>query len=173
MSEMMEPMTHLLDALARVAALGRPLNLRLRLEGAAVAVRVRPAGADAGALAPLLGAPPAGAMSGRPPEWASGPLPKHLHEFRKVYWPGRGVFVLGPKQAAVVRLLWKAYEAGVFEVGQEKLLRAADSDSGRLARLFERSPAYGDEALIIKGELGGNYRLPPLPQAATAEGGAA
>jgi hypothetical protein len=91
--------------------------------------------------------------------WASGPEPKHLSDFQKVYWPGLGEFRLTAKQAASARLLWDAMEEGTHEVGQAELLRAADSDCTRLRDLFSRSPAWG--TLIVQGATPGSYRLPP------------
>src|SRR5690242_15375813 len=51
-------------------------------------------------------------------DWASGPAPKHLSDFRAVYWPGAGKFVFSEKQALVVKQLWEAYEIGSWEMDQ-------------------------------------------------------
>lgn len=92
-------------------------------------------------------------------EWASGPEPRHLSDFRAVYWPGLGRFAFTGKQAAAVRLLWEAMDDGSWEVGQNALLTAVGSDCLRLRDLFRRSPAWG--AVIIQGTAPGMYRLPP------------
>jgi hypothetical protein len=92
-------------------------------------------------------------------EWASGDEPRHLSDFRAVYWPGLGRFNLSEKRALVVKQLWEAMEDGTWEVQQDVLLRRADSDGTRLVDLFKGDPAWG--VLVVKGEVAGSYRLPP------------
>lgn len=95
----------------------------------------------------------------RPPQaWASGSVPKHSQDFRLVYWPGLGEFKFSEKQAAVVELLWDAYFSGDNpDVPQANLLRAADSDSGRILDLFRRNSSWN--TLIIPGKISGSFRL--------------
>lgn len=99
---------------------------------------------------------------GSTPRWDSGSAPKHLSDFRKVYWPDVGTFILTESQARVVAALWRAWQSGVPEVGQEKLLRAASSDGTRLSDLFKRSTAWG--TLVRQGDVPGTYRLPVLEE---------
>jgi hypothetical protein len=97
--------------------------------------------------------------------WAAGPEPKHLADFRQVYWPELGTFTFLPKQARVVELLWEAREDGAPHVPQADLLAGADSDSSRLLDLFRSNakshPAWG--RLIVPGDLPATFRLAPLP----------
>jgi hypothetical protein len=93
-------------------------------------------------------------------EWASGDTPRHLSDFRAVYWPGLGRFNLSEKRAHVVKQLWEAMEDGTWEVQQDVLLRRADSDGTRLVDLFKGDPSWG--VLVVKGQVPGSYRLPPL-----------
>jgi hypothetical protein len=98
-------------------------------------------------------------------DWASGPEPKRLSDFQRVYWPGVGAFTFTPKQRAVVGLLWEAWQDDADEVAQGDLLAAADSDSPRLYDLFKHHPdrPLGAGRLIVPGATPGTYRLAPLP----------
>lgn len=75
---------------------------------------------------------------------------------RSVRWGDR-VFSFGPVQARAVRLLVDAWDAGTFDVPDEALLRAAGSDQGRLARLFEDRDAWG--VMVVPGASRGTHRI--------------
>lgn len=94
-------------------------------------------------------------------EWASGEEPKHLSDFRTVYWPGLGQFTFSTTQAGVIKQLWEAMVDGTWEVSQRTLLSRAGSQSDRLVDLFKGHPAW--RALILPGAVAGNYRFPPMP----------
>lgn len=101
--------------------------------------------------------------------WASGPDPKHLSDFQRVYYPGLSPadFSFSPKQAKVVAVLWEArFELDNPDVDQAALLREADSDCGRLLDLFRRAgrthPAWG--TLIVPGARPASFRLAELPR---------
>lgn len=81
---------------------------------------------------------------------------RHSPDFRSVTWGGRD-YHLTRKQAVIVSVLWEGWEAGTPDVGQEVLLRTADSECTRLVDLFRRSSAWGE--LIVAGETAGTYRL--------------
>lgn len=95
-------------------------------------------------------------------EWGSGPEPKHLADFAKVYWPGVGTYTLRPMQREVVRVLWEAWQDGTHDVSQAVLLRASGSQCSKLVDVFRDSNAWN--TLVVRAESGrGYYRLPPLP----------
>lgn len=79
----------------------------------------------------------------------------HSPDYRTVSWHGRH-FVLTPKQAAVVKVLWDAWESGTPQVGQHYLLEACESPGGRLRDVFRDSPAWGT---LVVSEGGGMYKL--------------
>lgn len=95
-----------------------------------------------------------------PPPCSAGPkqLPpaRHSPDFRSVHWHGDD-YAFSPTQAAVVRVLWEAWEGGVPDVGQVTLLEAAGSDSERLRSVFTGHPAWA--VLIVAGTSKGSYRL--------------
>jgi hypothetical protein len=80
----------------------------------------------------------------------------HSFDYRSVSWDGR-TYRLTAMQAAVVRMLWEAWEAGAPDVGQATLMEAADSCGDRLRDVFRRSAAWGE--LVIAGETKGTCRL--------------
>jgi hypothetical protein len=84
--------------------------------------------------------------------------PAHSPDFRSVNWFGT-IYSFTANQAAVVRVLWEAWEAGTPEVGDETLLRAVDEEAppDRLANLFRGHPAWG--AMIVTGGSKGSRRL--------------
>ena len=96
-----------------------------------------------------------------PPEWASGPVPKHLSDYQRVYWPGVGIVTFTPPQAKAVRLLWEAMEEGTHEVGQTALLAAAGSAAVKVSDLFKSCEKW--RRLIVRGD-GPRYRLAELPR---------
>ena len=79
--------------------------------------------------------------------------------FASVRWDGRH-FTFSANQAAVVRLLWEAWQAGTPDVHQSKLLEDTDSESKRLADLFKDHPAWGS---LIVTTAKGVYRLNENP----------
>lgn len=60
-------------------------------------------------------------------------------------------------QAAVIEVLWEAWENGTPEVGNAKLIEAADSESKRLRGVFKNHPAWG--SMIVAGKTKGSHRL--------------
>lgn len=97
----------------------------------------------------------------RPVPWASGPGPKHLSDFQKVWWPPLGEFAFSPKQSLVMKALWKAWQEGLPSVAQSELLRAAESECPRLLDLFRNHPAWN--RLIVQAGPG-LYKLAPAPE---------
>lgn len=82
--------------------------------------------------------------------------PAHAPDFRSAVWAGR-YHVFTPNQAAIVRILWEAWEASSPEVSQEYLTVEAGVRSTRLASLFRDHSAWG--TMIVPGEGKGTYRL--------------
>jgi hypothetical protein len=80
----------------------------------------------------------------------------HSLDYRSVWWFGRSLHFT-KTQAAVVALLWQAWEAGTPDVGGETLLEAVGSDSKRLAEVFKGHPAWG--SMIVQGGTQGAYCL--------------
>lgn len=85
--------------------------------------------------------------------------PTHSPDFRSVNWFGTP-YAFTPKQAAVVGVLWQAWEANSPDVGQQTILEAVDSDQGRLDHVFRAQgqphPAWGK---MIVASSRGVYRL--------------
>lgn len=80
---------------------------------------------------------------------------RHGIDFAGVVWYGTH-YSFTATQAAIVKLLWEAWETGVYDVRQEALLVEAGSDSSKLADLFRDHPAWGK---IIVSKTKGCYRL--------------
>jgi hypothetical protein len=80
----------------------------------------------------------------------------HSPDFRSVLWDGE-TYDFSPKQAAVVKQLWEAWENGTPVVSQAALLEGAESDATRLLDLFRRHPAWG--VMIVEGERKGTVQL--------------
>jgi hypothetical protein len=79
----------------------------------------------------------------------------HSPDFREVLWYGT-TYRFSPVQAAVVQVLWKAWETGTPEVGSGSLLKAAGSETGHPRDLFRRHDAWG----VMLGPTGtGTFRL--------------
>jgi hypothetical protein len=86
------------------------------------------------------------------------PVPRdtsHSADFRSVRWHGAD-YDLSPTQAAIMRQLWEAMEAGEPDVSGETLLEGAESESSRLPPLFQGHPAWGR---LIVSRRRGMYRL--------------
>lgn len=95
------------------------------------------------------------------PRLAQRPDCRHSQDFRSVVWQGAS-YSLTALQAAVVAILWRGWEKGTPDVGQETLLQAVGSEDRRLDSLFKRSPAFGK--MIVQGDTKGTFRLSdPVP----------
>jgi hypothetical protein len=81
---------------------------------------------------------------------------RHAPDFASVVWHGKH-YSFTAAQAAVVRILWRAWRHGTPEVRQETLSEAINSDRSRMANVFRDHPAWG--ALIIPGAARGTFRL--------------
>ncbi len=82
---------------------------------------------------------------------------RHGPDFRSVNWFGT-VYTFTPTQAAIVQVLWQAWEGGTPDVGGEHLLERSGSDHDRVDALFRSHPAWG--AMIVS-QVKGSYRLTP------------
>lgn len=81
---------------------------------------------------------------------------RHSPDFRSVSWFGtRHSFT--PTQAAIVKVLWNAWENDTPDVGHETLLEEAGSESKRLVDVFKGHETY--KQLIGQGETKGSYQL--------------
>ncbi len=93
----------------------------------------------------------------------TGLAARHGPDFRSVRWFGQS-YQFSPAQAAIVRLLWTAWENDTPEVGQETLLAAAGSEGHRVKDLFKADggmhPAW--TKMIIPGPKG-TFRLSGSP----------
>ena len=86
----------------------------------------------------------------------SRPAVSHSPDYRSARWHGTD-YTFTVKQAAVVRVLWEAWEDGAPEVGCATLLQVAESDAERLRDVFQGHPGWG--SCIVPGERRGTYRL--------------
>lgn len=85
----------------------------------------------------------------------AGPC-RHSPDFRSVYWYGE-VFTFTGLQAAVVSILWEAWENDTPDVGGEYLLdRAGSSRDSRLDTLFQGHAAW---QTLIRSRNKGSYYL--------------
>lgn len=80
----------------------------------------------------------------------------HSPDFRSVVWYGRE-FQFTATQAACVEILWRAWENGAPDIGQERILEDVGSRALRLLDVFRRSEAWG--TMISRGATRGTYRL--------------
>ena len=80
---------------------------------------------------------------------APAPSCSHSPDFRSAVWYGTR-YTFTPTQAAVVKQLWAAWEAGAPEMGVDMLLVEAGSQSGGLAAVFKGNQAFG--AMIVTGD---------------------
>jgi hypothetical protein len=88
------------------------------------------------------------------------PAARHSTDFRSVHWFGTN-FSFTPTQAACVNILWREWENGTPEVGEDTILldNQVDAESKRLLDIFRGHPAWG--AMIVRGATKGAYRLSP------------
>lgn len=94
--------------------------------------------------------------------FGQGDEPQFRCDGEMVYWPGRGVFQLSPRQALVALALWRARQAGDPYVRGDKLLRESGSSAVKLSTLFQGANAWG--ALVLPyPNTPGAYCLPALP----------
>jgi hypothetical protein len=130
----------------------RPRSIRLDLEGAdrPLHLPMPPPTPQPRQAAPAPPAPPAPQPRGV----------KHSPDFRCVNWYGQ-IYSLTPAQAAVVRILWDAWENETPDVGQESLLESSGSESAKLSDVFKDSPAWN--TLVVSGGSRGTFRLANLP----------
>jgi hypothetical protein len=90
---------------------------------------------------------------------AAGPTTcSHSADFSSVVWFGRP-YSFTPYQAAIVALLWAAWEGGCPDVGGAALLEAVGSASGKVSDLFRDAPAWRDGVVGRTGK--SSYRLNP------------
>jgi hypothetical protein len=86
---------------------------------------------------------------------------RHSPDFRSVIWYGTPYTFTG-NQAACVKVLWEAWEAGTAHLAQETVLEQAAVESGRLIDVFKDHPAWG--RMVARGPRKGLYSLqPPAP----------
>jgi hypothetical protein len=107
-------------------------------------------------------APPASAQIG---EATEPQPPKHSSDFRSVVWYGTP-FQFTPTQAACVKVLWREWENGTPEVGEDAILEdpEVEADAKRLIDVFrdKKSPTGYHPAwrtMIVVGATKGSYRL--------------
>lgn len=83
---------------------------------------------------------------------------RHSPDFRSVYWFGEP-YSFTANQAPVVRMLYENWRAETFDVGDETLLAAVDSEAPpqRLSVLFRNSSAWN--TMIVAGDTKGTHRL--------------
>lgn len=81
---------------------------------------------------------------------------RHSPDFRSVQWFGTS-YTFTPGQAAVVKILWEAWENGTPEVGGDYLVENAGLQSSRLSDLFRGHPAW--DKMLVQGGERGVYRL--------------
>ena len=82
-------------------------------------------------------------------------------DFATVRWLGR-LYFFTSTQAAVVKVLWEAWENGTPALRQETILMTASSESDKLAPLFREHPAWG--TMIIPSPVRGTFRLADASQ---------
>jgi hypothetical protein len=77
-------------------------------------------------------------------------------DFRDIKWQGQS-FGLTPRQAEVVRLLYRAYENGTPQLSDKFICAALHTSESRLRDTFRKSKVWG--TLIIPGNRPGTRRL--------------
>lgn len=80
---------------------------------------------------------------------------RHSQDFRSVHWFGAD-YVFSALQAAVVRQLWEAREAGTPDVSGETLMLTAGSETREIRNAFREHPAWGTMIVSLRR---GVYRL--------------
>jgi len=83
---------------------------------------------------------------------------RHSDDFRSVHWFGTD-YTFTPTQAACIKVLWRAWDNGTPDVGQQAILEdiEVEADSKRLVDLFKNQRAWG--TMIVRGGTSGAYRL--------------
>jgi hypothetical protein len=82
------------------------------------------------------------------PTAGEGPC-THSPDFSEIDWFGEKQY-FAPTQAAIVKVLWTAWESGCPEVGQQHLLEEAGSRGSRVRDLFKVHPAWGNMILLTE-----------------------
>lgn len=82
--------------------------------------------------------------------------PVHSPDYRSANWYGR-LFSFTPNQAAVVRILWDAWEQGAPEVSQEYIVTEAVIETEKLSQLFHQHPAW--KSMIVPGASRNTVRI--------------
>lgn len=87
------------------------------------------------------------------------PQARHSPDYCSCHWYGT-LYTFSPLQAAVVKILWEAWEQGTPDVRGDYLLENAGSDRDvkRMDSLFQDSPAWN---AMIQTVRKGAYRLVP------------
>ena len=104
---------------------------------------------------PVLTVPKPEEDGGAPPVAAKAEPARHSDDFRTVHWFGER-YTFNSTQAAVVRVLWKAWEAGTPGVATDTLLEEAGTSGSRLRDIFKGHTALGT-LFVQSGK--GVYRL--------------
>ncbi len=88
---------------------------------------------------------------------------RHGPDFRSVVWNGQPYSFTGA-QAAIVAVLWGAFENGTPDVSDESLIRTAGSDAKRLREIFKSGKTLHSawDSMIVEGATRGTHRLRPL-----------
>ncbi len=81
---------------------------------------------------------------------------RHSPDFRSVHWYGVD-YTFTSSQAAVVKVLWDAWENGTPDVSTSYLMESADLLSNRLVDTFRNNSAWG--TLVVDGATKGSKRL--------------
>lgn len=81
---------------------------------------------------------------------------RHSADFASVKW-GKNIYTFSTSQAAVVNVLWKAWENGTPVMGEPEIQEQAGIDS-TLRSLFYKHPAWGT---MIRPQRKGRYGLAP------------
>lgn len=95
-------------------------------------------------------------------ETDSGAESTHSPDFRSVRWNGQ-TFTFTANQAACVRILWEAWQAGTPDVGDGYTLEQAEAGEKRgLRHVFRDHPAW--DAMIVSGATKGTHRIADPPE---------
>lgn len=87
--------------------------------------------------------------------------PTHGPDFRSVNWYGvKHGFTAN--QAAVVKILWEAWEDGSEDVSQEYLVTETGIETDKLSQLFRDHPAWN--TMIVQGSSRNTVRLSDPPK---------
>jgi hypothetical protein len=81
----------------------------------------------------------------------------HSPDFSSIVWFGKSYGRFSPPQAAVLRLLWEAWEAGTPEVGGQYLLAEVESGGRKMSDLFGDHAVWKDGVINRAGKSA--YRL--------------